>query len=40
MIKIFSIQEIIQASTNILNSQDQKKINTKKIKIDKEKIKL
>jgi len=40
MIKIFSIQEIIQASTNILNSEDQKKSNTKKFKVDKEKIKL
>ena len=40
MIKIFSIQEIIQASTNILNSKDQKKSNTKKFKVDKEKIKL
>jgi len=40
MIKIFSIQEIIQASTNILNSKDQKKLNTKKFKVDKEKIKL
>ena len=40
MIKIFSIKEIIQASTNILNSQDQKKLHTKKLKVYKEKIKL
>ena len=38
MIKIFSIKEIIQASTDILNSQNQKKLNTKKIIGDKEKI--
>ena len=38
MIKIFSIKEIIQASTNILNSQNQKKLNTRKFKVDKEKI--
>ena len=38
MIKIFSIKEIIQASTDILNSQNQKKLNTKKIISDKEKI--
>ena len=31
MIKIFSIQEIIQASSNILNSQNQKRLNAKKI---------
>ena len=40
MIKIFSIKEIIQASTNILNSQNQKKLDTKKFKVDKEKIML
>ena len=38
MIKIFSIKEIIQASTNILSSQNQKKLITKKFKVDKEKI--
>ena len=37
MIKIFSIQEIIQASSNILNSQNQKRLNAKKIISDKEK---
>ena len=38
MIKIFSIKEIVQASTNIHNSQKQKKLITKKFKVDKEKI--
>ena len=38
MIKIFSIKEIIQASSNILNSQNQKRLNAKKIISDKEKI--
>ncbi len=38
MIKIFSIKEIIQASTDILNTQNKKKINTKKIIGDEEKM--
>ena len=38
MIKIFSIKEIIQASSNILNSQNPKRLNAKKIISDKEKI--
>ena len=38
MIKIFSIKEIIQASTDILNSQNLEKTNTKNISDGKKKI--
>ena len=37
MIKIFSIKEIIQASTDILNSQSLEKTNTKNISEGKKK---
>ena len=38
MIKIFSIKEIIQASTDILNSQNLEKTNTKNTSDGKKKI--
>ena len=37
MIRVFSIEEIIQASNNILNSQNQKKLINKKNIGDKKK---
>ena len=38
MIKIFSIKEIVQASTDILNSQNLEKINTKNTSEGRKKI--